>query len=179
MIQLFLKFVMMGFFSFGGGYAFLSIMEHELVDKTHWLTYDELILALTAGQATPGPVAVAGSFAAFLIGYKINHSLAQGFLYAFMAWVGTNVASILGMGLMMRCYKNIAGHPAVAFTMGIVMPCVIGLIFYLSLKIGGEGLASPPQLLIGLAAFALALFTRVDYVFMILLGGAAGYFFLR
>lgn len=177
--QYILKFIILGFLSFGGGYTFMSLMEGELVSKTGWLTNDELVLALTAGQITPGPVAVAGSFAGFLIGYKISNNLWQGLLYAFIAWIATNVATVTCMSVIMRFYRKIAGHPAAEFIMKLVMPAVIGLIFYLALKIGLKGMISYPQIGIAAVAFILARYSKIDYVFIIISGGIIGYFFLK
>lgn len=179
MLRIFLAFVKLGFFSFGGGYTFMSLMQSELVDKTRWLTNPELVLSLAIGQVTPGPVAVAGSFAGFLIGYKMNLSLMEGLLYALIAWIGTNVASVLSMGIIMRYYKKIAGHPAIPFSMGLVMPAVIAVIMYLAMKIAQGGMNSIPQAVICVLAFLVAMFSKIDYIFIIIAGGLAGYFLMR
>ncbi len=178
LLRVFLTFVMLGFFSFGGGYTFLPLMEQELVEKLHWLDRGEFLLSLTAGQISPGPIAVAGSFAGFLIGYNQHHTFLSGLLYSTVAWIGTNVATIICMSFIMRIYDKIAHHPAIEYTLQFVMPVVIGLIFYLGVKMGVIGVKSFIQLLIATSAFILAFTKKLDYAFIIIGGGVIGYLFL-
>jgi chromate transporter len=169
---------MLGFFSFGGGYSFLPLMQTELVEKQHWLTRDQFILSLTAGQISPGPVAVAGSFAGFIIGYNIHHTYIGGITYAFLAWVGTNTATILCMGIIMKVYKWFASHPVIPYILEFLMPVVIGLIFYLTVKMGSGEFSTLTQVIIAVLSFALALSKKIDYALIIIGGGILGYFLL-
>lgn len=56
--KLFLTFAKIGAFTFGGGWAMISIMEREIVDKRHWLTKEEFLDQLAVAQAMPGILAV-------------------------------------------------------------------------------------------------------------------------
>lgn len=177
-LRVLLTFIILGFFSFGGGYTFLPLMESELVEKLNWLTREQFLVSLTAGQITPGPVAVAGTFAGFLVGYNTYHTILAGIGFATVGWIGTNVASVVCMTIVMKVYGWIAAHPVVTFVQQFVMPVVIGLIFYLAVKMGITGMVSYPQLLIALAAFVIAMSRKVDYAFIIIGGGIVGYLFL-
>lgn len=57
-LQLFLTFFKIGAFTFGGGWAMISIIEKEIVDKHHWLERDEFLDLLAIAQAMPGILAV-------------------------------------------------------------------------------------------------------------------------
>jgi chromate transporter len=184
--SLFLTFVVLGFFSFGGGYAFLPLMQDELVIRQQLLTREQFVLALTAGQISPGPVAVAGSFAGFLIGYDIYGTFLAGIAIGFIAWVGTNVATVISMGLLMRVFDRISDHPAIARILEFVFPVVTGLILYLAFDMGrlivenirAGLLMTFPQVLIIAISFVLAYTRKVDYAFIIIGAGVIGYFFL-
>lgn len=57
-LQLFFTFLKIGTFTFGGGWAMISIIEKEIVDKKQWLARDEFLDLLAIAQAVPGILAV-------------------------------------------------------------------------------------------------------------------------
>lgn len=57
-VQLFITFFKIGAFTFGGGWAMISIIEKEIVDKHRWLRRDEFLDLLAVAQALPGILAV-------------------------------------------------------------------------------------------------------------------------
>ena len=66
-LTLFITFFKIGAFTFGGGYAMLSLLENEFVSKRGWLTKDEFLDMLAIAESTPGPIAINS---ATFIGYK-------------------------------------------------------------------------------------------------------------
>ena len=58
-----------GFFTLGGGYAMIPIMEREFVDKNHWLERQEFMDIMVVAQATPGIFSID---MASHIGYKLR-----------------------------------------------------------------------------------------------------------
>ena len=69
LLTLFFSFLQIGAFSFGGGYAALPLIQHQVVDLYHWLTMNELTDLITISQMTPGPIAIN---AATFVGLKID-----------------------------------------------------------------------------------------------------------
>ena len=57
-LQLFLSFLQIGLFSFGGGYAAMPLIQAQIVDAHGWLTMSEFTDLITISQMTPGPIAV-------------------------------------------------------------------------------------------------------------------------
>ena len=57
-IQLFLSFLQVGLFSFGGGYAALPLIQSQIVDAHRWLDVKEFTDLITLSQMTPGPIAI-------------------------------------------------------------------------------------------------------------------------
>ena len=57
-LKLFLTFFKIGAFTFGGGWAMISIMEKEIVDRHHWLSREEFLDQLAVAQSIPGILAV-------------------------------------------------------------------------------------------------------------------------
>lgn len=58
LLQLFLSFFKIGAFTFGGGWAMISIIEREIVDKYHWLEREDFLDLLAVAQSLPGILAV-------------------------------------------------------------------------------------------------------------------------
>ena len=56
--DLFLTFAQIGLFTFGGGYAMISMIEHSCVEEKHWITHDELMDITVIAESTPGPIAI-------------------------------------------------------------------------------------------------------------------------
>ncbi len=52
---LFWDFLKIGAFTFGGGYAMLALLEHELIDRKHWLTRQEFLDMIAISESTPRP----------------------------------------------------------------------------------------------------------------------------
>ena len=68
LLALFLSFLKIGAFTFGGGYAMISLLENEFVAKKQWIAKDEFLDILAVSESTPGPIAIN---TATYIGYKV------------------------------------------------------------------------------------------------------------
>ena len=66
--QLFLSFLQIGLFSFGGGYAAMPLLQEQLVARNGWLSVQEFADLVTIAEMTPGPIAVN---AATFVGTKL------------------------------------------------------------------------------------------------------------
>ena len=67
LIDLFLTFAKIGLFTFGGGYAMISLIENDCVEKKRWITHDEMMDVTVIAESTPGPIAIN---CATYVGYK-------------------------------------------------------------------------------------------------------------
>lgn len=65
--ELFLTFMKIGLFTFGGGYAMLSMMEHSCVEEKLWITHDDMMDITVIAESTPGPIAIN---CATFVGYR-------------------------------------------------------------------------------------------------------------
>ncbi len=87
LIELFLTFAKIGLFTFGGGYAMLSIIENICVERKNWITHDEMMNVTVIAESTPGPIAIN---CATFVGYK------QGGLFgAILATLGVTIPSFI------------------------------------------------------------------------------------
>lgn len=67
LLDLFLTFAKVGLFTFGGGYAMISIIENACVERKKWITHEEMMDITVIAESTPGPIAIN---AATYVGYK-------------------------------------------------------------------------------------------------------------
>ncbi len=101
-ILLFLSFIKIGAFTFGGGYAMIPLIQKEVVEKRKCITDKEILEIIAIAESTPGPIAVN---AATFIGYKT-----AGFFGAFWATVGVVLPSFLiiaAVSLVLRQFESL------------------------------------------------------------------------
>jgi len=150
-LELFLTFLQVGAFSFGGGYAMISLIK-ELVMVHGWMTQEEILNAIAIAESTPGPIAV--NMATFV------GSAQGGILGSLMATLGVVLPSFVIILLIATLMKNLLKYKGVkAFLMG-VRPCVVALILgtaitlflstLLKFKRIGESSISPDYVGIGI-----------------------------
>ena len=65
--DLFFTFIRIGMFTFGGGYAMISVVENACVENRHWITHDDMMNITVIAESTPGPIAIN---CATYVGYK-------------------------------------------------------------------------------------------------------------
>ena len=87
LIELFLTFARIGLFTFGGGYAMISMIDHTCVEQKKWISHEELMDMTVVAESTPGPIAIN---CATFTGYKI-----AGFPGAVAATLGMVVPSLV------------------------------------------------------------------------------------
>ncbi|MBQ2416920.1 MAG: chromate transporter, partial [Alistipes sp.] len=68
LLQLFISFLKIGAFTFGGGYAMVPIIEREVIEHRGWVAREDFLDLLTVAQSAPGPIALN---TAVFVGYKI------------------------------------------------------------------------------------------------------------
>jgi chromate transporter len=164
--SVFLVFLKIGTFSFGGVYSMIPFFERELVDKRKWLTHDEFLEALAIGQMTPGPPIVNTGIS---IGYKLHRLKGVLATTIGQAFTGTVLAILLA-----AFYLHMKGHPLLQSVMKGVAAAVVGLLGSIVYKMAGKLITEYRSALIALAAFlALDLF-KVNPIIIILAGGFLG-----
>lgn len=87
LLDLFLTFAKIGLFTFGGGYAMISLIENACVEKKKWITHDDMMNITVIAESTPGPIAIN---CATFVGYR-----QKGFIGALAATLGIVLPSFL------------------------------------------------------------------------------------
>lgn len=104
--NLFLTFSKIGLFTFGGGYAMISMIEDACVEKKKWITHDDMMNITVVAESTPGPIAIN---CATFVGYK-----QKGFAGAVTATVGMVLPSFVVILLIAKLLDNFLGITIIA-----------------------------------------------------------------
>ena len=96
LLKLFISFLQIGAFSFGGGYAAMPLIQHQVVELHQWLSMVEFSDLITISQITPGPIAINS---ATFVGLKIN-----GFIGALAATMGCIIPSCIIVSIIAYIY---------------------------------------------------------------------------
>lgn len=100
--SLFLTFLKIGAFTFGGGYAMIPLIQEETVKNKKWLTDEDILEIIAIAESTPGPIAIN---AATFVGYRV-----AGFFGAFFATFGVVLPSfliIIAISFVLRQFENL------------------------------------------------------------------------
>lgn len=98
LLDLFLTFAKIGLFTFGGGYAMISLIEHACVEQKQWITHDEMMNVAVIAESTPGPIAIN---CATFVGYK-----QKGLIGAMAATIGMVLPSFCIIFLISMLLDN-------------------------------------------------------------------------
>lgn len=176
LIELFVVFFKIGAFTFGGGWAMISIIEKEIVDKKHWVTKEEFLDLLAVAQSIPGILAVNMAVA---VGDKL-----RGRRGAIVSALGTIIPSFT-MILFIAIFLTpdmIKNNETLNSIFRGIRPAVVALIIApvisaaRTAKINWKTIAIP-------VLVALLIWSKLPIIsnpiIFILLGGLGGYIWLR
>lgn len=119
-LQLFLSYLKIGFFGFGGGYAMLSLIQHEIVLHRAWIDSGTFADILALSQITPGPIAINS---ATYIGYEV-----AGFWGSVCATSAVCLPCLTLMLLITHFFLKLKDNPYLKGILNGIKPVVIGMI---------------------------------------------------
>ncbi len=171
LLDLFFSYFKIGLFTFGGGYAMISLIEREYVERKKWISEVELYEIITIAESTPGPVAIN---CATFVGYKI-----MGVVGSFFATLAVCIPSFVIIYLISIFYDAFMQLTAVAYAfkginVGVaVMITLAGINMFKKAKKSGLFYAI---FCFAFAAASLIDIFNVDFstIYLILIGGALG-----
>ncbi len=164
--RLFLTFLKIGAFTFGGGYAMIPLIQREMVEQKKWITDDDILEIIAIAESTPGPIAIN---AATFVGYRV-----AGFFGAFFATLGVVLPSfviILAISFILREFQHIR---AVQYAFNGIRAGVLALLIkalWTMYQKAPKGAVS--YIVMGLA-FMLTAFADVNVLLVIVLCAVIG-----
>lgn len=160
---LFLNFLKIGAFTFGGGLAMVPLVSRIVVEKYHWMTEDEMVDMIAIAESTPGVIAV--NLATY-VGFKLNK-----FFGALFATLGVVLPSFIIICLISLFYETFMQIEVVSWAFMGIKACVAILILNAGIKLLKNVKKNVFSILVLLIAFALCLFVNAISTVYIILGG--------
>lgn len=167
--QLFWTFSKIGIVNFGGGYAMLSLIQAEVVERHHWLTAQEFTDIVAVSQMTPGPIGInAATYVGYTAVLEAGYSPLVGVLGAVLATLSVvwlPFVLMMALGYLILRYKD---APLVRSVFDMLRPTIVGLIASAALMLMtadnfGSWSESPAQLLVSIGLFALGFVAVYHY----------------
>ena len=166
LLALFWAFLKIGCTGYGGGPSMVPLIREETVNIHSWMTETEFIDSLAIGNALPGPIATKMSA---IIGYNV-----AGVAGAAAATLATIIPGIIAILLLLRFVASFSNSPKVKSMLKGLRPVVVALLAVAAFDMVPSSLVNIQTWIIGLAALAVLVFTKIHPALLIVAGALAG-----
>lgn len=166
LLKLYLAFLKVGTFGFGGGYAMLPLIEKEIVDNNHWISSTEFIDIIGISQMTPGPIAINS---ATFVGYRV-----AGVAGSIVATLGVVTTSFILVSLAYIFFNKFKESKILSSALSGMRPALIGLIVSVFLSLGYESYKDVTSIIIALIIGLLLYKTKIHPILIIVISGILG-----
>ncbi|MFU0824821.1 chromate transporter [Clostridium sp.] len=166
LLRLFITFFKIGLFSFGGGYAMLSMIQQEVVSIHKWVGAKEFVDMVAISQITPGPVAI--NMATY-VGYKVNSAIGSLF-----ATLGVVTPSIIIMLIITRFFVKFKNNKYVEHAFLGLRPATVGLVAAAAILVAYGAFIDYKSILIFIGAFILSYKYKIDPILMTFIAAVIG-----
>ena len=183
-VELLCSFLMIGLFSFGGGYGMLSVIQGEVVTRHAWLTAAEFTDIVAVSQMTPGPIGInSATYVGYTAVLNATGSEVLAVLGSLTASFAVMLPSIVLMLIVSRFFMKYSKHKNVENVFRLLRPAVVGLIASAALLLMteenfGSPTETPLQFWVSVALFVAAFvamkFYKVSPILILVLAGVFG-----
>lgn len=171
LFKMFLVFLKIGAFTFGGGYAMIPLIEEEVVNKNKWVDKDEFIDMLIVSQSLPGPLALNCSG---FVGEKIGGILGQT-----MAVLGVTIPSFSIILIIATVFMQFRDNYYVNLAFKGISAAVPMLVLVGVVSMAKNVEKTVQNILIGLVALFLLVVLKVNPIYVTIGGAVYGMIFLK
>ena len=174
-LSLFWSFLKIGLFGFGGGYAMLPLIQHEVVEAHNWISVSDFTDIVAISQTTPGPIAFNS---ATYIGYSVVTNMGfgnfHGILGSAISTFAVSIPSLVLMTIVCAFFAKLNKNQWMQASLSVLKPAVIGLIASAALLlIDGHNFIDYKSWIIFGAVFLTSV-KKVDPILLIVLSGIVG-----
>ena len=171
LFKLFITFFKIGLFTFGGGYAMISQIKEEMIEKKHWLSEDELMQIITIAESTPGPIAI--NLATY-VGYQ-RHKI----LGSLCATIGVVLPSLFIIFIISLFLDQFMKNQYIKNAFIGINACVAFLIMKTGIEMLVQMSKKPLAIISFIVVFALLITFAIlaiafSVIYYILIGGVIG-----
>jgi chromate transporter len=159
------EFAKLGVIVFGSGYALLAFLRADLVGHLHWLTDQQVLDAVAAGQITPGPVFTTATFVGYLLG---------GIPLALVATVGIFVPSFLLVAILEPHIGRIRASAWLGPALDGITVASLGLMAAVTAQLGRHAIHDALTALLAVVSLAMLVRWHPNVVWLVAGGAAIG-----
>ena len=168
-LQLFYTFFIIGLFTFGGGYAMLSLIQNEVVVNHAWVTAQQFTDMVAISQMTPGPI---GINSATYVGYAVTGNI----FGSIVATFAVTLPSFIIILSICRIYARFKESNIFASLMKTLRPVVIGMIGAAAgILVTKDNFIDWTSWIIFAGAFIASQWLKINPILVIILAGVTGY----
>src|SRR5690606_8713970 len=175
-IALFLAFLKIGVFGFGGGYAMLPLIQQEVVDVHKWISVSDFTDIVAISQTTPGPIAFNS---ATYIGYtavtEMGYEHGFGVIGSAICTLAVSFPSLIIMTIVCLFFLRLKSNPWMLASLSVLKPAIIGLIASAALMLMNKNNFIDYKSWLIFGAVLVASLKKVDPILLIVLSGVAGF----
>lgn len=165
-VNIFLAFLKIGAFTFGGGYAMIPFIQTEIIETNKWMTAEEFIDILAIAEMTPGPIAVNSST---FVGYKI-----AGFWGSLAGTIGVILVCTILSTIAARYFFKFKDNRILKALFKGIRPAVIVLIGSAVFAVGKVALLDIKSIGICLVIFAGLMKFKLHPILAVVMSGVLG-----
>ncbi len=169
LLKLFISFLKIGAFSFGGGYAVITFIQKEIIESNAWISAKDFIDIVAIAEMTPGPIAVNAST---FVGYKMG-----GILGSAIATTGVILAPFIITFIVAIYFDKFKHLKGVKWVLKGIRPAVLGLIGAACFKIGKISFPDGKSIIIGVLIFIGVYKYKLNPIVAIMISGLLGILF--
>jgi len=190
LLQLAWTFFVIGAFTFGGGYAMLSLIQNQVVVEHPWISESTFTDIVAVSQMTPGPIGInSATYVGYDVLFNATGSHFLGVCGSLTATLALMLPSFVIMLVIVRFYLKFRSSKLYAGTMDWLKPAVAGLIgaaavililkttwtgFSPSVQVVSENFPDWKSWLLLVGAFAASYWGKVNPIYLILAGAVLG-----
>lgn len=162
LFEMFLTFLKIGAFTFGGGYAMIPIIQKEIATKRKWMNEREFLDAIALAQGAPGAVAINVSI---YVGYRI-----KGIAGAIVAILGTVLPSFFIILIIAIFFFQYRDNLIIEKVFLGIRPAIVALIVSAVYKLTETAKLGYIAMTVSLAAALIIIFLGVNPIYLIIAG---------
>jgi chromate transporter len=163
---LFLTLLKIGCILYGGGYVLVTFLRADFVDRLGWLTEQQLLDAVAAGQVTPGPLLSTVTFIGYILGSWPG---------ALLATIGVFLPSFALVAVAGPLIPSLRRLPWTAALLDGVSVGALALMAGVTWQLGRTAIVDVPTAVLAVVGIILLLRLGVNPTWLVLLGGASGF----
>lgn len=169
LLELFLAFLKVGAFSFGGGYAMLPFIEREVITNNNWISKTDFLDIIGISQMTPGPVSIN---TATFVGYKM-----AGVLGSIFCTIGVVIISFILVIIVSKVLVKFKENTIIQNALLGMKPILIALIINAFLSVAKDSYTDVKSIIITLIVGAMLMNKKIHPILTIVAAAILGIVF--